>query len=64
MVLPAEVRARPKTSDDQCETARDVRVLDGAWRSLVAHLPWVQGVGGSNPLAPIGWHFPASALRQ
>ena len=24
----------------------------GAWRSLVAHLPWAQGVGGSNPLAP------------
>ena len=24
----------------------------GAWRSLVAHLFWVQGVGGSNPLAP------------
>ena len=26
--------------------------LVGAWRSLVAHLFWVQGVGGSNPLAP------------
>ncbi len=25
---------------------------DGAWRSLVAHLLWEQGVGGSNPLAP------------
>jgi hypothetical protein len=25
----------------------------GAWRSLVAHLHGVQGVGGSNPLAPI-----------
>ena len=25
---------------------------DGAWRSLVAHLPWAQVVGGSNPLAP------------
>ncbi len=24
----------------------------GAWRSLVAPLFWVQGVGGSNPLAP------------
>ena len=24
----------------------------GAWRSLVAHLHGVQGVGGSNPLAP------------
>src|SRR5215216_7321103 len=27
--------------------------LGGAWRSLVAHLLWEQGVGGSNPLAPI-----------
>ena len=27
-------------------------VVVGAWRSLVAHLPWAQGVGGSNPLAP------------
>ena len=25
----------------------------GAWRSLVAHLPWEQGVGRSNRLAPI-----------
>jgi hypothetical protein len=24
----------------------------GAWRSLVAHLPWAQGVAGSNPVAP------------
>jgi hypothetical protein len=24
----------------------------GAWRSLEAHLNGVQGVGGSNPLAP------------
>ena len=24
----------------------------GAWRSLVAHLLWEQGAGGSNPLAP------------
>src|SRR5579864_5663162 len=28
------------------------RIRLGAWRSLVAHLPWAQGVGGSNPLAP------------
>ena len=24
----------------------------GAWRSLVAHLLWEQGVAGSNPAAP------------
>ncbi len=28
------------------------RYTGGAWRSLVAHLLWEQGVGGSNPLAP------------
>jgi hypothetical protein len=27
---------------------------NGAWRSLVAHLLWEQGVAGSNPAAPIG----------
>ncbi len=31
--------------------ARKLLVI-GAWRSLVAHLVWDQGVGGSNPLAP------------
>ncbi len=29
-----------------------IPVFVGAWRSLVAHLHGVQGVGGSNPLAP------------
>ena len=33
---------------DRCEQLN----LNGAWRSLVAHLLWEQGVGGSNPLAP------------
>jgi hypothetical protein len=28
-------------------------VVIGAWRSLVAHLLWEQGVAGSNPAAPI-----------
>ena len=32
----------------------------GTWRSLVAHLLWEQGVGGSNPLVPTM----ASARRQ
>jgi hypothetical protein len=27
--------------------------FNGAWRSLVAHLLWEQGVAGSNPAAPI-----------
>ena len=27
----------------------------GAWRSLEAHLNGVQGVGGSNPLAPTSY---------
>src|SRR5208337_3419359 len=26
---------------------------NGAWRSLVAHLLWEQGVAGSNPAAPM-----------
>ncbi len=26
--------------------------IDGAWRSLVAHLLWEQRVAGSNPAAP------------
>jgi hypothetical protein len=28
------------------------------WRSLVAHLLWEQGVGGSNPLIPttLSWY--------
>src|SRR6202035_4062574 len=45
-----------------CTTGRvDARVTrrlavdsppDGTWRSLVAHLPWEQGVAGSNPAVP------------
>ena len=27
--------------------------INGVWRSLVAYLLWEQGVGGSNPPAPI-----------
>ncbi len=27
-------------------------LIIGAWRSLVAHLLWEQGVEGSNPFAP------------
>jgi hypothetical protein len=38
----------------------------GAWRSLVAHLLWEQGVGGSNPLAPTNLRllFPAVFARD
>ncbi len=32
----------------RCEPA----ARSGAWRSLVAHLVWDQGVAGSNPVAP------------
>ncbi len=28
----------------------------GVWRSLVAHLLWEQGAGGSNPLTPTIFH--------
>ena len=37
--------------------------LGGAWRSLVAHLFWVQGVVGSNPAAPTMVLIPASAYQ-
>ena len=30
----------------------DMMRRNGMWRSLVAHLLWEQGVGGSNPLIP------------
>ena len=50
----------PVTSarDLQAIPGRDIKFqfnhlsMFGAWRSLVAHLLWEQGVGGSNPLAP------------
>ena len=35
----------------------------GTWRSLVAHLLWEQGVGGSNPLVPTTLTFDAVAER-
>jgi hypothetical protein len=36
----------------------------GAWRSLVAHLLWEQGVGGSNPLAPTSLRSQRSVERR
>ena len=43
--------------------ARIIRFVVGAWLSLVEHLVRDQGVGGSNPLAPIfGFNEMASAL--
>jgi hypothetical protein len=38
-------------------------LLVGAWRSLVAHLLWEQGVGGSNPLAPTMLSHPSELAR-
>jgi hypothetical protein len=35
----------------------------GTWRSLVAHLLWEQGVGGSNPLVPTTRSVGAQAER-
>ena len=32
--------------------ARHLHQINGAWRSLVAHLVWDQTVAGSNPAAP------------
>ena len=37
--------------------AKETSHIIGAWRSLVAHLHGVQGVGGSNPLAPTLYEF-------
>jgi hypothetical protein len=48
---------------DAPELAVDSSV-NGAWRSLVAHLLWEQGVGGSNPLAPIEESLSRSVLRE
>ncbi len=36
----------------------------GAWRSLVAHLHGVQGVGGSNPLAPTTYRVSICLLQH
>jgi hypothetical protein len=36
----------------------------GVWRSLVAHLVWDQGVGGSNPLTPIDRGSPLQSRER
>ena len=38
--------------------------FNGAWRSLVAHLLWEQGVAGSNPAAPMNRLFSAQPSRK
>jgi hypothetical protein len=38
--------------------------MHGAWRSLVAHLLWEQGVAGSNPAAPIRIWLCGAGLRR
>lgn len=54
-------RTDPRMAVPHCARAGDRRGrpakieearIVGAWRSLVAHLPWAQGVAGSNPAAP------------
>ena len=35
----------------------NVNIPVGEWRSLVAHLFWVQGVAGSNPVSPTIYAF-------
>jgi hypothetical protein len=47
--MPTSLRSRRAELLKCYNHARSSR---GAWRSLVAHLLWEQGVGGSNPLAP------------
>jgi hypothetical protein len=43
----------------------DIKVtVFGAWRSLVAHLLWEQGVGGSNPLAPTSYFNNLAGARK
>ena len=39
-------------------------MVRGAWRSLEAHLNGVQGVGGSNPLAPTSDFSYLAGARQ
>ena len=36
----------------------------GVWRSLVAHLLWEQGVGGSNPSTPTNFDLKALATQR
>src|SRR5436190_8532258 len=40
-------------SDQNGPGIRSKLGANGTWRSLVAHLPWEQGVAGSNPAVPI-----------
>src|SRR5580692_9111730 len=55
--LPARGRRRPCECRPRCSSqiAGFLAVnspCSGTWRSLVAHLPWEQGVAGSNPAVP------------
>ena len=40
------------TEEDKAWAKQRIKEINGAWRSLVAHLLWEQEAGGSNPLAP------------
>ena len=46
VIIPALAAAAPGTVREKAGKRL------GVWRSLVAHLLWEQGVGGSNPSTP------------
>ena len=54
VVVAAIMQAFGKPMSSQTGIGLNARqqLIIGAWRSLVAHLVWDQGAGGSNPSAP------------
>jgi DNA polymerase III beta subunit-like protein len=52
-IFERECRPGSTVSGPNGQQYRARLVRCGTWRSLVAHLPWEQGVAGSNPAVPI-----------